>query len=140
MQEPRCVKCGRRLKSLVSIARRMGPKCAGITTRGQTIRFRPQKHSGLAYPIGLDNSLQQPMPIGDIPTRRISKRELIRRRKEERRKLFEARQPFQCGILSMTRAPLIYLPLSDDKWKEEHSGRTISHGRLQDYLQRYGLI
>ena len=36
---------------------------------------------------------------GDLPTKRLSKRELYRRRREERRRLFETREPFQCGVL-----------------------------------------
>jgi hypothetical protein len=80
------------------------------------------------------------MPIGATPRKRISKREIIRRKKEERRRRFEARLPFQCGVLVASRRPLVYLPLPDDKWKEEHSGRTIPRARLQDYLLRYRLI
>lgn len=140
MQQPRCAKCGRKLKSLLSIARGLGPKCAGVAGKGQSVKPQMRSHIGLAYSLGVNDSCQQSMPIRDIPTRRISKRELIRRRKEERRRLFEARQPFQCGILSATRAPLIYLPLPNDQWKEERTGRTIPHERLQDYLQRFGLI
>ena len=140
MQQPRCVKCGRKLKSPLSIARGMGSKCAGITAGGQSNKLRVRSHSGLPYSLGVNVSGKQVMPIGDVTIRRISKGELIRRRREERRRLFEARQPFQCGMLSTTRTPLVYLPLPDDQWKEEQSGRTISHERLQNYLQRFGLI
>lgn len=129
MRQPRCAKCGRQLKSLLSIARGMGPTCAGVTGRGQSMKLRTPRHSGSVYLLGLNSGHQQPTPIGDIRTELISKRHLIRRRREERLRLFEARQP----LLSMTCAPLVYLPFPDDNEKEEHTGRTIPHERLQDY-------
>lgn len=140
MDVPRCMKCGRRLESPESIARGIGPKCAGTSGRSRSAKVRVTSRNGLAYSLGLTDSHQQPMLMGEARTRRISRRELIRRKKEERRRRFEARLPFQCGILVANRMPLVYLPLPDDKWKEEHSGRTIPHARLQDYLLRYGLI
>ncbi len=138
MEIPRCSKCGRRLKSPESIARGIGPKCAGASGAGARVRL--SSRNGSAYSLGVTDSHQQAMPIAATPRRRLSKRELIRGRKDERRRLFEARLPFQCGVLVTSRRPLVYLPLPDDKWKEEHSGRTIPHARLQDYLMRYGLI
>ncbi len=140
METVSCSKCGRRLKSPESVARGIGPKCAGTSGRSRSAKVRVASRNGLLYSLGATGSNQQPMPIGEAPARRISRRELIRRKKEERRRRFEARLPFQCGILVANRMPLVYLPLPDDKWKEEHSGRTIPHARLQDYLLRYGLI
>ena len=140
MEVPRCIKCGKRLKSPESIARGRGPKCAGVSGRSRNVRVGLSNRNGSAYSLGLADSHQQSMPIGVTSTRRISKREIIRIKKVERRRRFEARLPFQCGMLVASRRPLVYLPLPDDKWKEEHSGRTIPHARLQDYLMRYGLI
>ncbi len=140
MEVPRCIKCGRRLKSAESIARGIGPKCAGTSGSNRRVQIRTQHPNGLAYSVGATDGHQQPMPIGDAPSRRISKKEVIRRKKEERRRRFEARLPFQCGVLIASRRPLVYVPLPDDIWKEEHSGRTIPHARLQDYLLRYKLI
>jgi len=46
----RCKKCGRRLKSPMSIAIGMGSKCAGITsTHGKSVRVRIKPSSGVAY-------------------------------------------------------------------------------------------
>ena len=140
MEIPRCIKCGRRLKSPESIARGVGPKCAGVFGNSRSMKVRVPSRNGFAYLLGMTGSHQASMPIGATPIRRISRRELIRGKKAERRRLFEARLPFQCGILVASRRPLVYLPLPDDSWKEEHTGRTIPHARLQDYLQRYGLI
>lgn len=140
MKIPRCIKCGRRLKSPESIARGVGPKCAGDSGGSRSVKVRAPTRNGFAYSPGMTGSLQQHMPIGATPIRRISRRELIRRKKEERRRLFEARLPFQCGVLVASRRPLVYIPLPDDTWKEQHTGRTIPHARLQDYLQRYGLV
>ncbi len=140
MELPRCMKCGRRLKSPESIARGIGPTCAGTSGARRRVKILVRQPSGSAYSLGMTGSHQQPMPIGATLRKRISKREIIRRKKEERRRRFEARLPFQCGTLIASRRPLVYLPLPGDTWKEEHSGRTIPHSRLQDYLLRYGLI
>ncbi len=140
MEVPRCAKCGRRLRSPESIARGIGPKCAGTSGRSRGVRVRVCHQHGSAYSLGLADGHQQSMPIGATAGKRISKREVIRRKKVERRRRFEARLPFQCGVLVSSHRPLVYLPLPDDKWREEHSGRTIAHARLQDYLLRYGLI
>ncbi len=140
MEIPRCSKCGRRLKSPESIARGIGPKCAGTSGSSRRVQIRMRHLSGSAYSLEGPNGHQQPMPIGVPSTKGISKRELIRRKKQERRRRLEARLPFQCGILVASHRPLVYIPLPDDTWKEEHTGRTIPHARLQDYLQRYVLV
>ncbi len=140
MEVPRCIRCGRRLKSQESIARGIGPKCAGASVRSRGVQTRMQYPNRSTYSLGLAESCQQPMPIGAASTKRISKREIIRRKKEERRRRFEARLPFQGGVLVASHRPLVYLPLPDDKWQEEHSGRTIPQAKLRAYLLRYGLI
>ncbi len=140
MELPRCIKCGRILKSPESIARGIGPKCAGASSGSRSTKIRVTIHNGSTYSAGQTSGHQQSMPTGAPAGKRISMREIVRRKKEERRRRFEARLPFQCGVLVASRRPLVYLPLPDDKWREEHSGRTIAHARLQDYLLRYGLI
>jgi len=140
-ENPRCKKCSRALKSPISIARGMGPKCAGVSaTPGKSVRARIMRSSGTAYQnVSLDHT-QSPLFPGDLPTKRSSKRELVCRRREERRRLFETRESFQCGMLLPKRKPLIYQPLDDGNWKENPSGRVISHERLQEYLKRYSFI
>ncbi len=140
MEAPRCIKCGRRLKSLESIARGVGPKCAGVAGSSRMLKVRMSSRNGLAYSRVVAGSDPQPVPIGATAVQGIPKSDFIRRKKQERRRRFEARLPFRCGVLATSRRPLVYLPLPDDNWKEEHSGRTITHARLQDYLRRYGLI
>ncbi|HSG42526.1 MAG TPA: hypothetical protein VLA72_05175 [Anaerolineales bacterium] len=77
---------------------------------------------------------------GDLPKKRLSKRELHRRRREERRRLFETRLPFQCGVVLPKRKPLVYTPLKDGSWQEYPGGRVISHERLQQYLVMHQFI
>jgi len=72
--------------------------------------------------------------------KRISRKELARRHREERRRLFEQRQSFQCGRLLRTKTPLMYEPVGDKEWKDSVSGRVMSHEHLQDYLRRYRFI
>ena len=84
--------------------------------------------------------VQAPLFMGESPKKRMSKREMFRRRREERRRLFETRLPFQCGLVLPARKPLVYTPMEDGSWREDYSGRVISHERLQQYLVRYGFI
>lgn len=140
-KQPRCKKCGRRLKSPLSIARGMGPKCAGITSRsGKNIRMRSKPSSGMAYSDKVSSHVQTSLFLGELPKKRPNKRELVRQRREERRRLFETRLPFQCGLVLPARKPLVYTPLDDGSWQENHSGRVISHERLQQYLVKYRFI
>ena len=140
-ENPRCKKCKRVLKSPISIARGMGPKCAGVsTTRGKSVRPSIKQSSGRAYQGAGSDHTQAPLFPVDLPTKCLSKRELYRRRREERRRSFETREPFQCGMLLPKRKPLIYTPLDDGSWKENPTGRVISHERLQEYLRRYYFI
>ena len=140
-KQPKCKKCGRRLKSPMSIARGMGPKCAGVTsTSGRSVRVQSKPSSGAAYSDKAPSQVQAPLLPGELPRKQLSKRELVRRRREERRRLFETRLPFQCGLVLPAKKPLVYTPLEDGSWQENHSGRVISHERLQDYLKRYQFI
>lgn len=139
--QPRCKKCGRILKSPVSIARGMGPKCAGVSaTSGKTMHARVKRSFDTAYQSVVPNHRQAPLFPGDLPMKRLSKRDLYSRRREERRRSFETRKPFQCGLLLPKRKPLIYTPLDDGNWRENPSGKVISHEGLQQYLMRYRFI
>ena len=140
-KQPRCKKCGRRLKSALSIAIGMGPKCAGITSAsGRSVRVQSKPSSRTAYSDKTSDQAQTTLFMGELPKKGLSKRELFHRRKEERRRLFETRLPFQCGLLLPARKPLVYTPMEDGSWREDYSGRVISHERLQQYLVRYGFI
>lgn len=138
---PRCKKCGRALKSPVSIARGVGSVCAGATgTRGRTVRVRMKRRSGRAYQSVGVGERQVPLFSGEMLIKPMSKKEIYRRRREERRQSFETHQPFQCGLLMPRRKPLVYEPLEDGSWKENPSGRVIPHERLQRYLTKYRFI
>ncbi len=140
-KQPRCKKCGRRLKSSLSIAIGMGPKCAGIkSTAGRSVRVQSKPSSRTSYSDKTLVQVQAPLFTGELPKKRLSKRELFLRRREERRRLFETRLPFQCGLVMPARKPLVYTPLDDGAWREDYSGRVISHERLQQYLVKYRFI
>lgn len=139
--KPRCKKCGRILKSPASIARGVGSICAGASGTTRKIELmRAKRSSGKAYQSVGISERQSPLFLGDIPAKPESKKELYRRRREERRASFETRQPFQCGLLMPKRKPLVYEPLEDGNWQENPGGRMISHERLQQYLVKYRLI
>lgn len=139
--KPRCKKCGRALKSTASIARGMGSKCAGVTaTSGKRVRPKTRRSSGRAYPsVGMSGGQSWLFP-GEPLVKPLGKKEIYRERKEERRRSFETRQPFQCGLLLPKKTPLVYEPLEDGSWKENPSGRVIPHERLQEYLTKYRFI
>ena len=140
-EQARCKKCGRVLKSPASVARGMGSICAGTTlTSGKT--FKPIIRGGSAKSYADSGSVrkQNAAFVGDLSNKPLSKRERFRKVRDERRKLFEERRPFQCGMLTRTHSPLIYVPLGESGWKENHSGRIIPHERLQAYLKRFSLI
>lgn len=140
-KQPRCKKCGRRLKSPLSIARGLGPKCAGVIfTSGKRISVQNRPSNGVAYSDKAPFQLQETLLFGELSRKQLNKRELVRRRREERRQLFETRLPFQCGLVLPARKPLMYTPLEDGTWQENLSGSVISHERLRQYLVRYRLI
>ena len=136
----KCKKCGRVLKNPLSIAMGMGPKCAGVSvTQGKGVKLRSERSSGKAYPVVSAGSAELPLIQGQ-PEKNLSRKELARLRKEERRRLFEQRLAFQCGVLSGSRIPLVYEPAGDGEWRDKVSGRLISHEHLRSYLVRYRLI
>ncbi len=140
-QRPRCKKCGRVLKSQISIARGMGLKCAGISsTKGRSVQIGARRSFGKGYQTTEMSSSQMPLISGEPSTKKVPHRELARKRRDERRRLFESRQPFQCGMLSGRKIPLVYEPNGESEWQESASGRLISHERLRAYLKRYHFI
>ncbi len=140
-KQVRCKKCGRRLKTPLSIAIGMGPKCAGIAaTSVKSVLVRSKPSSGMAFADKVPIQMQAQLFPGELPKKQISKREMFRRRREERRQLFETRLPFQCGLVLPAKKPLVYIPLEDGSWREDYSGRVISHERLQQYLVKFRFI
>ncbi len=134
-KKPRCKKCGRILTATASIARGIGSTCAGISPNaaGWEAHVKFRRSSGHAFQgTGIATLTAALMP-GDLPGNKISRREM-------RRRLFEARKPFQCGIRSGRKIPLFYEPSGENDWKESDSGSLISQERLQDYLRRYRFI
>lgn len=110
-KEARCKKCGRRLKSPLSIALGIGPKCAGlISTSGKKVCIQNKPSPRTAYADIAPTQVQVPLFPGELP-KKMSKRELACRRREERRRLFETRMPFQCGMVLPAKKPLLYTPL-----------------------------
>jgi len=140
-EQARCKKCGRILKAPASIAREMGSTCAGtMPTARKSFSLRIRRGSAKPYSATGPGRIQNAAFPGDLSNKPVSKREIFRKVRDERRKLFEERRPFQCGVLTRTHTPLIYVPLGDSGWKEDHSGRVIPHEKLQAYLKRFSLI
>lgn len=139
--KPRCKKCGRILKSPASIARGVGSVCAGAAgAQRKTASVRAKRSSGKAYQCLGVGEQQSSLFSGELSSKPVSKKELYRRRREERRRSFETRRPFQCGLLMPKHKPLVYEPLADGNWQENPGGRVISHARLQEYLMKYQFI
>ena len=137
----KCKKCGRVLKSPLSIAMGMGPKCAGVTLTGKKkVNIGLRRSSGRIYNAVGSGSSQMPMMISPAPEKNLSRKEQAHRQREERRRLFEERRSFQCGNLVRSKIPLMYEPVGERDWKDSLSGRVMSQEQLQAYLMRYRFI
>jgi hypothetical protein len=136
----KCKKCGRVLKNPLSVALGMGQKCAGVSLQRQRFRAGARQSSGRAYNAVGAGGMQIPLLPSQPPEKKISRKDIVRRQREERRRLFEQRQSFQCGRLVHSKTPLMYEPVGEKDWKDSLSGRVISHEYLQDYLRRYRFI
>lgn len=119
----------------------MGPKCAGVSiARSRRVEVIMKRSFGRTYDGVGTGGQQVPLFSAEMPAKPLSKREQYRRRREERKRMFEMREAFQCGLLLPQRKPLVYIPLNDGNWMENPSGRVISHERLQKYLTKYQFI
>lgn len=137
----KCKKCGRVLKSPLSIAMGMGPKCTGVSlTKGKRLNIGIRRSSGKIYNAVGSGSSQMPMLISQTREKKLSRKEQACRQREERRRLFEQRQSFQCGMLVRSKTPLMYEPIGEKDWKDNLSGRVMSQEQLQAYLLRYRFI
>lgn len=137
----KCKKCGRMLKSPLSIAMGMGPKCAGVTLTGKKkVNIGLRRSSGRIYNAVGSGSSQMPMMISQTPEKKLSRKEQARRQREERQRLFEERRSFQCGILVRSKTPLVYEPVGEKEWKDNLSGKVLSQEQLHAYLMRYRFI
>jgi hypothetical protein len=143
MSRPTCKRCGRTLKDPVSIARGLGPVCAG--SGGSSSRRRPPRtrdRSGARYEAVANGSGQLRLfAQGSDPdeTVKMSKRARIAAAKERRRLRFQLRRAFQCGLNGRTREPVVYSPTPEGGWTNTE-GYTTSHAALEKYLRRYGWI
>jgi len=143
-QRPRCKKCGRPLKSPASIARGIGPECAGIKPQGRRVHSKSTRMRGKVYEAVGSDTRQQSLPAGEV----LTKKQKVRKSREERQRLpalaqvqvFNERQPFQCGVNSRDKMPLVFVPTPEGDWQASHSKHRISHESLLAYLKQYQLI
>jgi hypothetical protein len=137
----KCKKCGRVLKSPLSIAMGMGPKCAGVSlTAGKKLNIGIRRSLGKKCNAVGAVGTQIPLILSQQPEKKLSRKELVRKQREERRRLFEQRQAFQCGMLVRSKTPLMYEPVGEKDWKDNLSDRIMSQEQLQAYLMRYRFI
>lgn len=138
----KCKKCGRVLKNPASVVMGMGPKCAGVSpSRGGRFRLGIRQSSSKAYSVaGMSSAMQMPMMSAEPLVRKLSRKELARRQREERRRAFEQRRAFQCGMVVRTKSPLVYEPVGEQEWRDSLSGRLISQEKLQTFLTRHRFI
>lgn len=143
MVKPKCSRCGRVLKDPVSIARGMGPVCAGGDGSASK-RHKPgfRHSSGRHYALGIGGS-DQPLLLAQSDESEVSpeksRRTRIQASKTERRVLFQRRQKFQCGLNTRTRAPVVYFPTPEGGWTNSE-GYAATHAALEKYLVTYGWI
>ena len=157
----KCKVCGRVLHNPVSIARGIGPVCAGDGSGGRSIRVK------IRNPSHRDASSNQPLPIQILPQvtvnvpnedqlyrlvttplrhgqfraalasmKRGTKKKLQRLRGE----MLLARRTFCAGAFFMNEEQCMYEPVNEDSWREVHSPRVIRSFDLESYLNRIGVI
>ena len=140
MNQPRCSKCKRPLSNLDSIARGMGPVCAGLIGRS---KGRPGVKSGRfprRYATGISLGQLPLFVFADLPQpKKMTKRQSAREARAYRKSLFENRQPFSLEVVSSSGAAIIYTPVGGDMW-EDNTGERYSHQYLADYLRRSKFI
>lgn len=137
----KCNKCGRVLKSPLSIAMGMGPKCAGVSiVAGKKLNIGIRRNSGKRYNAVGAGSAHMPLTLSQISEKKLPRREQARRNREDRRRLFDERRSFQCGTLVRSKTPLVYEPVGEKDWKDKVSGNILSQEQLQAYLIRSQLI
>lgn len=146
-RKPRCKKCGRVLTSAASIARGMGPICAGITGKGGGRRVRSSRSSRRPRRYNAVGNGQVHMPLFTVEsetkqiqpkTKKKTKKQMALERKQARRTLFDTRKAFELGINSKTKLPTVYTPVGMDQWKSH--GRITTQAELKKYLERYAWI
>jgi hypothetical protein len=137
----KCKKCGRVLKNPASVVLGMGPKCAGVSPSRGGHRLGIRQSSGKEYgAVGMTSATQMSMMPTEPPARKLSRKELARRLRDERRRAFEQRQTFQCGMVVRTKSPLVYEPVGEQEWRDSLSGKVLSQEQLRAYLARYRFI
>lgn len=76
--QPTCIKCGRKLKSPVSIARGMGPKCAGGSSKsGKKVRIRIRRSYGVESTSLTSHHAQVPLFHGDVSEEHLNNQNKI---------------------------------------------------------------
>ena len=141
-QKPRCKKCGRALRNPISIARGLGPVCAGGNGKDrQRYKSRSNQSSVRTYETVGSGSTQlfAPVQSHEAPKRQPRKRERLRLVRMARKTSFLSRQSFKVGINARTREPVIFNPVGTDGWIDL-KGKHISHENLGRYLQLYHFI
>lgn len=118
MTRPRCSRCGRPLTDPVSIARGMGPVCAGS---GGTGRRPPHTRafSGTRYAVFAKGCGQEPpsaLTNGQAEPVKLSRRARLAAARKRRRQQFQCRLSFRCGLNGRTRERIVYSPTPD--WQE----------------------
>lgn len=158
MATPRCKRCGRVLKSPASIARGMGPECAGAGPgRGKRFRLPIKGRTTHAYQSAPTFGKSQPAAAGMFttqPTKAEIEEEAKRAAQCERRKALDEHQVITLGPFARRNLDYkfitTYTPVSPDEWKMEsrnettgeiiERGFTTTHQNLADFLNRYGYI
>ena len=136
MNKPRCSKCGRPLSNPESIARGMGPVCAGLTgRRGKgKVRIKTGRSPRRYAATGVGSGQLPLFVFADSPRpKKKTKRQRAKEARAYRKSLFENRQPF-----SLTGRCIAYVPTAN-MW-EDSTGNRYSTQYLADYMRRHNFV
>ena len=102
---------------------------------GQSLSIRQKRSSGKAYKNDYGSQKNTPL-TGDLSSKPLT----LARSESSDGDYLRSENHFGCGIFAKTRKPLIYVPTENGSWKEDWTGKEISHERLKGYLRKYQFI
>lgn len=156
----RCKVCGRQLHNPISIARGIGPVCAGDQPTGRKTRVKACSYSRRSYVDSApSNQMFPPITAGLIAQDRLyrlitipltlseyrtelahMKRGTKKILRKMRAGMLQARKAFCAGAFLLNEEQCVFEPVDEKSWREVHSSRVLENSALQTYLMQIGVL
>lgn len=156
----RCKVCGRQLHNPISIARGIGPVCAGDQPTSRKTQVKVRSSSRRSYVDSApSNQIFPPITAGltaqdklyrliTIPLALTEYRAELARMKRGTKKILrkmraemlQARRAFCAGAFLLYEEQCVFEPVDEKSWREVHSSRVLENSALQTYLMQIGVL